>query len=305
MKKTLKTATAIFVSFVFLTATVLAVLADEADNTENNTQPPLPYETVIGVDEFIYSNVPSGLITNDPVYLMYPTENVSITRNGLPFAHIPGTPIETNGVYVVSVTLEMQLRLDVLHFRIVTTPVNDISEFTAPDGFVIEEAIVDGVAKQILDPRVFPVFDDGEYHLTFARGDTRYAVTVRINRTPPQLTFMRLTETGNMEEIFISPDGDAFFEGPVLFTPLNQGDDLFTIQTVFNRSAYVPNNNTLTEPGRYRLTVTDTAGNSTTYTFRILYIMDVPTVWIIIIASILIVTLVVYLIHNRMSIRVR
>ncbi|MCL2500717.1 MAG: hypothetical protein FWE90_10365 [Defluviitaleaceae bacterium] len=306
MKRVL-TAAAMMIIAVLLTA--FTIFADTGEETgeaaEADIPPPMPYETVIGTDEILFSNVPNGMITNDPVFLMFPMENVSITRNGLPFAYIPGTPIETAGQYVVSVTMELQLRLDVHHFRIVTTPVNDLVEFTAPDGFIIEEALIDGIAMQITDPRVFPVFDDSEYRLTFAREGTRYTVTVRIKRTPPQLVFMRMLETGHMQEIFISEDGDSFFEGPIAFAPHEQGDDVFTIQTVLNRSAYNPANNTLTEPGRYRVTVTDQAGNSTAYTFRILYVMDVPTVWIIIIASVMLVLLGVYLIHNRMTLRVR
>jgi hypothetical protein len=290
---------------VWVTLFTFSVLADTGNEAEANIPPLMPYEIVIGVDEILLSNVPTGLITNGPVFLMFPTENVSITRNGLPFAYIPGTPIEMPGAYVVNITLELQMQLDVHHFRIVTTPVNDLSEFTPPDGFIIEEALFDGIAMQILDPLAFPVFDDGEYRLTFASGDTRYTVAVRIKRTPPQLTFMRMTENGNMEGITVPEDGGGMFEGTVLFAPFEQGDDLFNIQVVFNRSAIIPVNNTLTEAGRYRITVTDIAGNSTTYTFRILYVMDIPTVWIIIIASVLIVLLVIYLIHNRMTLRVR
>jgi hypothetical protein len=291
-------------AFALMAFTVFADTADD-EETEAYAPPPMPYEIAITADDFLLSSVPVGMTTNGPVYLMFPTENVSITRNGFPFAYIPGTPIEMGGAYVVSVSMELQLRLDVHHFRVVASPVNDITEFTPPDGFMIEEALFNGVAYQILDPLAFPAFDDGEFRLTFVREDTRYTVTVVIIRTPPQLTFMHMLVGGQMEAITVPADGDGMFEGPIVFAPFEQGDDPFSIQVVFNRSAYNPTGNTLTEPGRYRITVTDVAGNSTVYTFRILYIMDVPTVWIIVIAGILLILLCVYLIHNRVTVRVR
>jgi hypothetical protein len=36
-----------------------------------------------------------------------------------------------------------------------------------------------------------------------------------------------------------------------------------------------------------------------------MYVMDVPTVWIIIIASVMLVALAAYLIHHRVTIRIR
>jgi hypothetical protein len=303
MMRKVTAAVAVWVALVIFAA--VTVLAEPGNGEEGDAAPHMPYETVIGVGELLLSNIPNGLITNGPVFLLFPTENVTITRNSLPFAYIPGTPIELAGQYVVSVTMEVQLRVDVFHFRVVTTPINDLAEFTAPEGFDITEALVDGIPMQILDPRVFPVWEDGEYHLTFTGRDAQYGVTVHIKRTPPQLVFMRLTESGSMEGMTVPEDGDGMFEGPVVFAPAEQGDNLLTIQVIFNRSAYSPTNNTLTEPGRYRLTVTDVAGNSTTYTFRILYIMDVPTIWIIIIASLMVVALGVYLTRNRLTMRVR
>jgi hypothetical protein len=280
----------------------LPVYASEENTVVPEGHLPPAYEFNLGGDAILTSNIPNGMITNGPVVLQFPTGEVSIQRNGIPFPYIPGTAIEMGGEYTLFVVVAYQW-VETFRFRVVTIPVNDLVEFAAPEGFVLTEVLHNGIPQVIADPHVFLITDDGDYQVTFAGGDSVHTAQVTVDRETPRLVFMRMLGDGRMEEIFVSPEGDSAFEAPVTFTPM--GDRAYTLQVVFNRAAINPAPTTLTEPGRYHITVTDAAGNQAVYTFRILYIMDVPTVWIIVIASLLIAALGIYLVHNRMTVRVR
>jgi len=280
---------------------------EDFDGLDPEREPPTPerrmYETSIGGGLSVFSSVPNGMITNGPVYLVFSSELVTLTRNGMFHPHTPGEPLEAGGIYALTMQTEDFLSVDVLSFRIITVPVNDLISFNAPYGFVLSEVILDGISLLITDPRGFETLWDGVYEFTVssARFGTTYEVTVTKDTVPPQLIFTQLGGGGEMEAVYISVEGNSAFEGPVIFS----GEEGYILHITLGRDVITPLHNILTEPGRYNITVTDIAGNTSFYSFRILYVMNFPTVWVIIITSALAIWLAVYLVKNRMKARVR
>jgi len=262
------------------------------------------YEYRFGENEKLTTNIPKGIITDDRVILDFTPGTLGITQNGDFISYRLGDYLTESGKYTL--VLASDFVTEVFDFTIVSTPVNFLSAYTVPEDFTIVEALFAGTSRQIPNNKSFEMNSDGDYQFTITDKDfeTVYTVSLTLKTAPPVLTFSRLTEDGEKIEVEWTEEGGDAFEGPIVYSS-SEIDD-YTISVTYNRSAInTPGNHTLRESGRYRINVVDAAGNTAQYTFRIIYIMDVPTGWIIAISAILLAALTAYLIRYRIKARVR
>lgn len=265
----------------------------------------MKYFVNLGNDLVVFCNVPNGMTTNSEVLISFPVDSFSITRDDDVYVHDAGQPLTEHGYYILA-------HIDnpavvVYSFRIVTRPLNDMTEFTIPNGFVLTTAFFGNEMFKTTDSRSAPMDNDGDYRFIVSddKYETSFIIEITLDTAPPQLVFTNRPEDGSEPVVFeISPEGDTELIAPVVFYAAD-GEENCDVLIMLNASSARANNNTLLEPGVYRITITDTAGNSTLYTFRILYIVTVPLIWVIVIGSLLIIALGGYLMYNRKHIRVR
>ncbi|MDO4265433.1 MAG: hypothetical protein Q4C63_03085 [Eubacteriales bacterium] len=101
--------------------------------------------------EVFYTDVPNGMITNNPVVLLT-NDNLPfrVLRDGEEIEYQQGTPISEAGSYTVFPHAEGTIYLSsyadknepLFHFRVVTGPVNDLGIFTAPEGAVLTSVTI-------------------------------------------------------------------------------------------------------------------------------------------------------------------
>ncbi|MDR2531971.1 MAG: hypothetical protein LBC82_03920 [Oscillospiraceae bacterium] len=284
--------------------------SDEPDDIEF-PDPEIPDEpernfysySVLG-GQTLVASVPKGMITNDDVFLDFPSPLLIIMRGDTFVPFSPVEPITGNGEY--RVVMVENPEVEVFNFTIANGAVNFLNAFTAPEGFTIVEVLFDGQSQQISNEKRFATDTDGDYRFTITDSsfETVYTVNITLRTTPPALIFSRIAKDNEIVELEWSEEGNDAFEGPIVFS----SDEIneYTISVLYNRTPInTPNNHTLIEAGRYHITAVDTAGNSTQYTFRILYVMDVPTGWVIAIVAILLTALIIYLARNRKKVRIR
>ncbi|MDR2557978.1 MAG: hypothetical protein LBC86_00305 [Oscillospiraceae bacterium] len=269
---------------------------------------PVPESTLYhfpyGSGDMLITNIPNGMITSREVFLNFEPGTLGIEQNGFFISYLLGEAIIENGVY--RLVLAADFVTEIFTFTIAAEPVNSLTVYNAPDGFTIVEVLLAGRQQQIPDNRSFDMREDGDYEFTIADAEfeTVFTVSITLDTAPPVLTFYNVSAEGEQTELVWPEDGSDAFIGPIAY----HSDEIYDIslQILYNRAEInPPHNRILREAGRYHITAVDAAGNSVQYTFRILYVMDVPTGWVIAVSSILIVGLTTYLIYNRKKVRVR
>ena len=250
---------------------------------------PFIYE-LDGLDSLLASSVPFGLITDGAVRLDALNADIRLTRDDEDFAYSLGDQIIVDGNYLVF----LEGGDAVFSFRIITVPVNDFTEYTAPAGHLIQSVRLDGAPEIALNAERYAIGQDGTYLFSIADSETEETfstVSITVDTTPPALTFSGW-------EI-----GEPRTRGPVQY--YTDEDDIRINVEIDGRPYYAEQLNTLTEDGSYTITATDAAGNVVVYTFRLASGMNASAIWVIILVIVLLGALAVFLVRNRNKARVR
>ena len=208
------------------------------------------YETA---KEEVFSNVASGMVTTQPVWLLF-SESLSyhLYRNGELVRDVDYSEITEPGAYTFTGD-ELNDRTEILHFTIANPVTGRLSRFQVPDGFVITSALVDNV--RVSTARTYVDMDhEGTYDISYRCPVTEemYMFRVIVDHTPPTLALAELQE-----------DGTA--KGPVDISDVEEGAEI----GVWLNNKQIPYQKVLTESGRYRIVLTDAAGNMSNYEFMI------------------------------------
>lgn len=258
----------------------------------NNTQRFFPVSPGLSSDEGRFTvSVPNGFTTSQDVQFSGLLEDYMITRNGETLEWFGGF-LSEQGEYAIYYADNPEEPL--YTFSIIKHAVN-VLEYSVPDGFAIRSVSYNGESLVLNNNKTFTAQaqDEGEYVITVAQlsaadSPLTWENTFVLKTTPPVVLFDGLGE--NMTS-----------EGTVLFWSEQEG-----VALRLERDGVIINTTgTVSEPGRYTLTATDAAGNSTVYSFRIFYTMDVPAVWAIIITVLLIASVAGYVFYCRKKTRVR
>ena len=244
---------------------------------------------------WIGSDVPFGMITDGPVRLGYTVPVIMLMRDGEDVGVFSGSLFSQDGEYTAYLLSGEQ----VFSFRIIGTPVNDLTEYVAPLGFYIQTVRLEGEPETATESAVnadsYELEHDGTYVFTIASSEDDEVfgvVTMTLDTTPPELSF-----TGWQ-------DGQESVPGPVEFFSDEEG---VTIEVTLDGEEYIADLNTLTLLGSYVITATDLAGNEAVYIFSLAPSEEtnMSAIWLIIIVVLILGAIATYLIRNRMKAKVR
>jgi len=239
----------------------------------------------------ILCSVADGMVVTDGVVLSKDGEmNISVFRNGEEMSEIP-SEITSVGDYVV-VTGNGSSKNQLLSFQIVNSVTGRLKEYILPTGFTVQSVRRDGESLSHGNGSV--KFDEeGEYIVDYIcnANSVEYTLKVRIDLTPPQITFSGLDE-----------DNEA--RGPVTINGLEKTD---SISIIFDgeESVSLDEDNQVSETGRYHVVVTDEAGNSIEKDFEILLYLNFNATMFIIAFLLVIVGVCTALLISRKRLRVR
>lgn len=241
-------------------------------------------------EDIVYANVADGMIVKGKVSIKIPdtvTAKLYWEGHAMDF---PGGNISHLGSYTVEVT-DNTTTTRLFSFMIVDSRTNQVLNFNVPEGFRITRATLEG--EEIDFTRKFvDMSKEGHYVIAYecSKAGVSSILDVTVDVTPPTVVLEGVDE-----------DGKA--RGPVAITHVVSEDTLLITR---NGDEYKNMfSNVLTQSGRYVVTVTDPAGNSTQYRFTIMIYLD-KNAWIFSGLFLLVVIVVVSLfVYFRKNLRVR
>lgn len=240
--------------------------------------------------DIVYANVADGMIVKGKVSIKIPdTVTAKLYWNGNA-VDFPGGNISRLGSYTVEVS-DNTTTTQLFSFMIVDSKTNQVLNYNVPEGFRITRATLEG--EEIDFTRKFvDMSKEGHYVIAYecSKADVACTLDVTVDVTPPTIVLEGVDE-----------DGKA--RGPVAITHVVSEDTLLITR---NGDEYENLfSNVLTQSGRYVVTVTDPAGNSTQYRFTIMIYLD-KNAWIFSGLFLLVVIVVVSLfVYFRKNLRVR
>jgi len=239
----------------------------------------------------ILCSVADGMIVTDGVVLSKDGEmNISVFKDGESMSEIPSEITEVGDYVVVTGSGSTQNQL--LTFQIVNSVTGRLKQYILPTGFVLQNVRRDGESPSHGSGSV--KFDqEGDYVVDYIcnANSAEYTLKVRIDHTPPQISFAGLDE-----------DNEA--RGPVTITGLKEGD---SISIIFDgeESVKLDDDNQVSETGRYHVVVTDVAGNSIEKDFEILLYLNFNATMFIVAFLLVIIGICTALLISRKKLRVR
>ena len=205
-----------------------------------------------GRDE-IFSNVASGMTVTESVWLSIPEGTVfHLYKDGELLEEVDCSDIFAPGAYTLTGD-EVSDSTEIMHFTIVNNVTGRLSRFQVPDGFAISSALLNG-AKISAARTYVDLTAEGEYDISYRCPATEdmYMFRITVDHTPPVLALKELGE-----------DGTA--KGPVDISDLEEGAEI----GIWLNNEEIPVEPILTRSGRYRIVITDKAGNMSSYNFMI------------------------------------
>ena len=210
-------------------------------------------------DEEVYATVADGMIVRDKVSVKIPEAvTAKLYWNGYS-ADFPGGSLSQLGSYTVEATYNGETK-QLFSFTIVNSETNQVLNYTMPEGFRIKKATLEG--SEVPYTRKFvDMAKEGHYFINYecAKAGLSYTLDVIVDTTPPTIVLDGVDE-----------DGKA--RGPVAITQKVDKDDLTVTRNGEEYKTML--SKVLTQNGRYVVTVTDKAGNSTEYRFVIMVYLD-------------------------------
>lgn len=255
------------------------------------------------------AGVPNGGTSDSPVSFGFDEElTYSVACDGKSIEYDGFTPFQNPGIYDITIisrgdmpenqTAEDLLETPVIstgtyiamfHFRIIAGRTNKMRFYNAPQDFIIEDLTLDGRSVPHGERSAF-LGSDGLYEIAL-RCETLPSLSsvIRIGAdySPPLLRFSHGFAGETYEKINISaPSGCV-------------------LSAEHNNEPYTIRDSSLSQTGYYRLYASDAAGNTRTYTFRIIYGIEVtiPGILIVIACAVGVVGAVVFIVRFRTNVR--
>ena len=241
----------------------------------------------------VYSSVADGMITTESVSLEIPEGmSVSVYYNGEEVRDADFTRLENKGTYAV-VASGTDTRDQLFAFTIVNEKTGAVSIFETPEGFQLTKLVLDGEEKKVQGASSINMANDGNYEIGYrcvASGVT-YNLNLNVDHTPPQVTFEGVS--------------NGMANGPVTIKGLESRDQLQIERNGEKFNLSYNFNNVLDIPGKYRVSVTDDAGNTLTETFRIRFYLNFQGVIFTVLAAAVVISVIVYMHISKKKLKVR
>ncbi|MBR0306668.1 MAG: hypothetical protein IIX07_07650 [Lachnospiraceae bacterium] len=234
-------------------------------------------------DFSIISSVADGMFTNYVVTIETNIpEGLSLFRNGTLMENPDLSGLKQFGHYV----LQYEGR-KILEFRIVEE-YTTLRSFQTPNGFQMVNVTVDGVPAEFQYDGV-QLNAEGLYEVSYVCDATKvlYTFTTTVDRTAPVLALSQLDENGRSNEPVDISDREPFSTVKVTIDGMEkEATDL------------------LKERGEYVLTISDRAGNSNTYHFKIgMYLNGSSIAFVMLLLSVVL-GVIVYVIVSAKRLKV-
>ncbi len=216
------------------------------------------YVYTIG-EEKVYATVADGMVVKDKVSIKIPdTVSGKLYWQGYS-VDFPGGNISQKGNFSVEATYDGVTK-QLFSFTIIGNETNQILNYTMPEGFRITKATLDGTEIQYTRKFV-DMAKEGHYVIGYECSKTgvSYMLDTIVDTTPPTV-------------VLEGVDDDGKARGPVAVTQKVDKDDLTITRNGEEYKTML--SQVLTQNGRYVVTVTDAAGNSTEYRFVIMVYLD-------------------------------
>ena len=217
----------------------------------------------------VHADAADGMVLTTPVSLRITGEAaLSVYKDGIEYTGNTERISETGAYTVFAVQGGQSRRM--LGFTLVGSSTNALHTFVVPDGFYIREATRDE-SYIYADRYSVSMETEGAYAIEYecSATDIIYKLETRIDRTPTLLEF-----SGKI-------DNQGRVRSALRFSGLEEGGT--AILTRFGENVPVTvdqdGSGTIPDPGTYRLTVRDAAGNETEYDFVILQYFNLQS-WV-------------------------
>lgn len=237
---------------------------------------------------YIYSNVLDKMIIQD-IVTVTADEGISISvyRNGDLVELSDDNTIEEAGSYTV-MSGKKGNETEVFSFIIAGESIKEPDTYNLPTTCVTSSVTLDD-EKVKSDNRSVDLSEEGHYVIDYrcVRNGLSYTLDVTVDHTAPKLTLDGLKKNKA--------------RGKVTIKGLEDGATL----TVTKDGKTIKASSELTQPGSYTVRVTDAAGNSTMYSFYILFYLNAGGITLTILAVTGILAVIVYLYISRKRMRVR
>lgn len=236
----------------------------------------------------VEASVMDGMIVTEPVVLS--SENTSVLilyKDGERMTLDDSATLEDSGYYVVQYNDNDGAVRTVLEFTIVPSLTGMITQYSMPSGFRATEVTRDGESVAISSN--IDLTKEGQYHIAYQceRTQAAYSLDLTIDHTAPVLAL----------------DGveNGVAKGPV---DLSDAEKDATVAITLDGNDY-NYRETLSESGNYVVTITDAAGNESTYEFTIRIYLDSSAYVSILILLAIMAGIVVYMVIERKKLRTR
>lgn len=248
------------------------------------------YYYTVGSSE-VGISIPAGSVTVDSskVSLDVPSGmNARLFRDGDEDSTQDLKDIRKRGAYRVFFDSTGEEGITELDFTIVGEITGALTEFAAPNGFNITKATLNGQDVAHTTGRV-EMTEDGKYDVEYVcvRTGIRHRLQVELDHVPPTL---------KLEAV---KDGEAV--GPVDLSDLEPGVNL--VITLNNKK--IDTTKELTRSGKYKLVLTDPAGNITVYEFSVHVYFNASGVMFLLIFAAVLLLAGAYMYWSRKRLRIR
>lgn len=241
---------------------------------------------ISGVGDGVRCSVADGMVTNNPVTLSIPDGvDCTLHRDGKQVDLSNVSELSEEGIYDLSVTAQ---GTKLLRFSIVVNKTADIVEYRLPGYFMVSGVLRDGTAVAT-PPQTIDLKEEGFYQITYrcVLTGVSYQLELPIDRTPPTLALEAVV--------------DGIAKGPVDISDVEDGASVH-IELDGEEEKYTSE---LTKSGSYVVSITDPAGNTTTYKFLLQVYFNTSSLVFFAVFLVIVGSLIFYIVRSRKRLRIR
>ncbi len=239
----------------------------------------------------VQASVANNMVTTEPVSVVADDGlDIDLCLNSKPVTDTDLTRITAPGSYTV-VARGADNDYQVMTFTIVSKYTGALDRYVLPTGFTVSEVIFDSEEMSDFERKEVDFSSEGQYEVKYRCTATGvdYNLKVYVDHTPPDFTLTGLEE--------------GVARGPVAIGGLAE-DDTVTV-TFGDKEVNVPYDGVFKNVGRYKVVVTDKAGNSKEESFTIRMYLNSQGIIFFLLAVAIIVATVAFLVLSRKNMRVR
>ncbi len=237
------------------------------------------YEVTFENGRTLAANVPEGYVGPGAVELSVSEGRVKLYRDDQPVEFTQGQSLTEPGYY--------RLEADGQPWSfVIASAVRQMDSYPAPAGMAITGAALDGEPRKLSSDRYVSMKEDGLYQI-FMTGEDREELEVFLKKDT-QAPQVQVAVTGGTADIqYLSDDVETIV--------LEKNGE---VQSGFSGYA-------IKDPGAYRLTVSDEAGNVSSQEFTVRYRLNIYAVAAIVLILLVAAGVVVFVMHMKKNVKVR